>query len=161
MGLASTTLNQLKSRRREMKLTLTRDMQIFVGCMLINPNALQVPGQTAFTVDPSDARTLVSLKRWFLEKVCVKTERDPETGDLQKWHCGKEAKIIGLKNEGVMLVDKMLKHYEKVGRIAQNVEAYEMLCAVCREKPMAFDDLSDDTAGDPTTDPTETPKESK
>ncbi len=114
----------------------------FAFRMLLNPASL-APDQPYKAPDEIGAKDLIGLQRWFKskEKMAWITEVETEKGKIQQWNF-KET-TVGLKPRYVDRLKAMCEHHKNVGRLTQNVEAYEELIAALNCKPLEIESVEE------------------
>ena len=136
-------LDNLRERKRQMKLKLTTDASVILNAFLRQPNQLPFADLANRNFKPYAAgdytgqMQVASLQKWFEDKVLISVGKD-------KFKLPEEIVDVTLKNTYVTRLKEIHKHYEEMGKLATMCKPYIELGAALEGKTIELDDPSED-----------------
>ena len=133
-----------------MEIEFTESGLSFMFRMIVSPNLL-APDQPYKAPDQPAAEDLMGLKRWLLDKDKKRAWIETESVQGGVWKFATNLKIK-MRKRYIDRLKELTKHYQGSGRLVQNVEGYEELCASLEGKKVVVESVEEETT------PTESPK---
>ena len=115
----------------------------FLFRMIVSPHTLS-PDQPYSAPDQPAAQDLIGLKKWLLDE---KTPNKRAWIQDANWKFGDNLRVK-MRKRYIERIKEMLKHYQKSGRVVNNVEGYEELSATLEGKPMSIESVEEEERKD-------------